>query len=726
MSIRAKVMTAILLAVGLTITGISISVTINMTRAFESNFDMAAEAQLNRLDAFITSYFDNALAQVRLLAAANTVSNNLDAMSSYVDGKVDIVPNEAAMSPRERSVVDSIAHVLKEFNGYELGYVGDEHGRFAQAPNDNSTSIPPGFDPRKRPWYGDALNAGKAVITEVYLSDAGDQVVTTAATPIFANGKAVGVAGFDISIDTITNETGSVYVGKTGFILVVDKARQVVSVPKSSGSRTFPETEWLGKTLDQIPADAGKALSSLLSITNGTARVSFNGEERLARVRLAANGWTLIMFQHSSEVFSDAFRVALGILLVGGIIFAVMCAIAWFVARSIVGPVSVLANAAQNVAGGDLNAIPDNEKLFSAELGILHTSLKQMVAKLAKLIQTANDKMHEAEVALEASKQSLRDAEEAKAFAETAKSAGLHMAADSIEGVFTQLGHTIDNLSGEAKEIERMTAEQSSMVASASSSISLMSVSIDGVAHSAVKTAQMADIARVDAKKGKELVIEVITNMTSIRDKSGEMTGSLEALGNQANSIGNILNLISDIADQTNLLALNAAIEAARAGTAGKGFAVVADEVRKLAEKTMAATKQVENSIRSIQNGVHSNIDAMQETSRFIDFSMEIVNKAGGALESIEHTVNKTANEIQSIASASEVQSANTAEISNSAAILNSLAEEVADNMLQTSQEVEKLSDLMGQLNSIIKQLRNGTELRGSAPQTPRKGHDAP
>ncbi|GKT22861.1 Chemotaxis methyl-accepting receptor like protein, partial [Aduncisulcus paluster] len=98
----------------------------------------------------------------------------------------------------------------------------------------------------------------------------------------------------------------------------------------------------------------------------------------------------------------------------------------------------------------------------------------------------------------------------------------------------------------------------------------------------------------------------------------------LDNLGQQADSIGHIMSVITDIADQTNLLALNAAIAAARAGEAGRGFAVVADEVRKLAEKTVSATNEVGEAISAIQNGTASSISRMEETSKVVESSTEL------------------------------------------------------------------------------------------------------
>ncbi len=705
MKIRTKVMLAIMLAVALSIVGVTVMVSHEMNKAFINNFRSSSKAQLDRMNAFVENFFETAMATADFFVASPLVQNNVERLTSYVDRKEDHTPVGAELPDGERALYEELLRLTRKFPAYALAYVGNKQGGFTQAPDDQ---LSPGYNPPQRPWYKDATKAGKAVVTEAYISDSaqGGAVCTVAAPIPAASGSGfAGVVGFDISLDTLTRETGSVTVGKTGYVLMLDSLGQVLSDPRHSGKDISEDKRWLGKKIDELPAEAAKALTAA---KNGQQEVGLDGRQWLASAHTTKDKWTLIMFQEKAEVFADAMSVTLSIFLVGLVIIVVMVAVAFVVARSIAGPVASLAAASQAVAGGDMNAIPTDERMFRGELGLLHRSLRQMVTKLAELIGTANAKMKEAEDALSLSRASLAEADQARSQAELARREGVLQTAEQIGAVLGELSAAAKRLAEEANRTGRRTEEQRSRVSGAAAAIQQMNAAVGEVAGSTSRTAGLAEDAQKEARNGRALVMEVLASMGEIEKQSLAMRDGLSGLGAQADDIGQIIGVINDIADQTNLLALNAAIEAARAGEAGRGFAVVADEVRKLAEKTVQATKQVGEAITAIQHGTTTNMSAMQQTAAFVSQSTETAHKAGTALERIEQMVEHTAGEVRAIATSSEEQSATIEEINRGTEGISQITAEVAESAQQSNKAVAELAGVSNRLNAIVDGLRKG------------------
>ena len=275
-------------------------------------------------------------------------------------------------------------------------------------------------------------------------------------------------------------------------------------------------------------------------------------------------------------------------------------------------------------------------------------------------------------------------------------------AAEAADTVSDQVASASEELSAQIEQSSRGSEEQRSRTGEAATAMEEMNATVMEVAKSASAAAELADKTKAKAQEGERLVDDVVATITRINEQSEVLKADMTELGKQAEGIGQIMNVIADIADQTNLLALNAAIEAARAGEAGRGFAVVADEVRKLAEKTMTATNEVGAYIKAVQDSARKNIQNTEATAQAIHESTSTAEKSGAALREIVNMVEKTADQVRGIATASEEQSAASEQISRSTEEINRIAAETAEAMTQSAQAVSDLSRLAQDLKSII------------------------
>ena len=296
---------------------------------------------------------------------------------------------------------------------------------------------------------------------------------------------------------------------------------------------------------------------------------------------------------------------------------------------------------------------------------------------------------------------------EAKEQADKAKAEGILQAARQLEAVVEIVTSASEQLSAQIEQSSHGSEEQARSIAETATAMEEMNATVLEVAKNASNAAGTADEAKIKAEEGAKMVGQVIHGIEQVQLQSQAMKTDMGNLGKQAEGIGQILNVISDIADQTNLLALNAAIEAARAGDAGRGFAVVADEVRKLAEKTMTATKEVGNAIRDIQAGTKTNIENVERTGKNIEEVTNLATNSGEALKQIVTLAEKTTDQVRSIATASEQQSATSEEINRSIESVNRISSETADGMRQSAQAVAELADQAQVLKRLIDEMKS-------------------
>jgi methyl-accepting chemotaxis protein len=278
--------------------------------------------------------------------------------------------------------------------------------------------------------------------------------------------------------------------------------------------------------------------------------------------------------------------------------------------------------------------------------------------------------------------------------------------AEQASNISNRVAAASEELSAQVEQVSRGAEMQRTRVESTASAMTEMNSTVLEVARNAGEASERSEQTRNKADDGSQLVNKVVQSIHSVNRVTAVLHANMQELGTQAESIGGVMNVISDIADQTNLLALNAAIEAARAGEAGRGFAVVADEVRKLAEKTMQATQEVGGNITAIQNSARTNIDSVAEASKAVTEATELVNSSGDALTEIVNLASASSALVASIATAAEQQSATSEEINHAIEEINNVVGETTDGMVQASSAVQELSRMAQELNRVMDELK--------------------
>jgi methyl-accepting chemotaxis protein len=384
--------------------------------------------------------------------------------------------------------------------------------------------------------------------------------------------------------------------------------------------------------------------------------------------------------------------------------FAVSIGLGLLLTRGITKPLTACVGFAREVSGGRLDHTLDIDR--KDETGLLAASLNQMVGTLREKITLAEEKSRQAEIETEKAKQATLRAEQAQAQAERAKAEGMLHAANQLEGVVAVVTSASAELSAQIEEASRGSEQQANRVGETATAMEEMTATVLEVAKNASQASETATQARGKADDGSTVVSQLVKSIEDVHGRAQEMKADMGELGRQAEGIGRIMSVISDIADQTNLLALNAAIEAARAGEAGRGFAVVADEVRKLAEKTQTATKEVGQAIQGIQDGTKKNVSNVERSGQAIEQATSFANQSGGALSEIVILVESAADQIRSIATAAEEQSSASEEINHSIDDVNRISSEMSESMRQSAQAVAELAEQAQVLKALIQEMQ--------------------
>lgn len=278
----------------------------------------------------------------------------------------------------------------------------------------------------------------------------------------------------------------------------------------------------------------------------------------------------------------------------------------------------------------------------------------------------------------------------------------LHNFSEAMKQLMNETGRLRDFSSSTS---QHMGAQKSTTLNLVSATTEMVS-NVQSVASSINQTAQSINEVKSKTEHNQAVVTKSGDAIKNLAMKIQQAADVVKEVNVKAESIGQVLEVIQDIADQTNLLALNAAIEAARAGEQGRGFAVVADEVRTLATRTQKSTKEIHQIIEQLQTGAEKAVQVMVQGCTQADASVGDIALAVDSLNEVTKSVLAIADLSVQISVATEQQSMAVDDISNDVTNIAKVAETTAKSADDTNNVSVAIEALVVNLEGQVGQFR--------------------